>query len=110
MASIEVLSETPLSVVEMKEELDRIKKRDKELNFRAQKTEEYLQAFVESKKGLELKKKLIALEIPRLREQHICKIIDIMPITPADVKAVLQGYTVTLSTENIKKIVDTLHQ
>ncbi|HLC65606.1 MAG TPA: hypothetical protein VJI46_05800 [Candidatus Nanoarchaeia archaeon] len=103
---MEILSETPLALGEMKEEIDKIKKRDKELNFRAQKTDEYLQSFVEQKKRAELKKKLVALEIPRLREAHICKLVDIMPATLNDVKAVFQGQTLSLSNESLKKIVD----
>ena len=39
---MEILSETPVSAYQLKEELEKIKKRDKELNFRAAKTEEHL--------------------------------------------------------------------
>ena len=45
--AMQILSENPISMVELKEELEKTRKRDKELNFRATKTEEYLQKFVE---------------------------------------------------------------
>jgi DNA-directed RNA polymerase subunit F len=46
MARPEVIKETPITIVELKEEIEKIKKRDGELNFRATKTEEYLGLFV----------------------------------------------------------------
>jgi len=90
---LEIISETPIDVYKLKEELQKIKKRDKELNFRSQKTEEHLAS--------------AAAYISRLREQHIHKIIDVMPATVKDLKVVLQGYTISVSNENMKKIVDT---
>ena len=46
MGNIEIIGETPLSLVEMKERLENIKKRDNELEARALKTEEYLHRFL----------------------------------------------------------------
>jgi len=106
--AIEIVSEKPISISELKQELEKIKKRDKELNFRAVRTEEYLQHFVTSKDSAELAKKLEALKIPRLKETHIIKIIDIMPKTLDELKTILQGYTITVNNENLKKIVETV--
>ena len=52
--------------------------------------------------------KIGKMDIPRLKEQHIRKIIDIMPISIKDLKVVLQGYNVSISNENMKKIADTV--
>ncbi|MEM4264093.1 MAG: hypothetical protein QW666_04355 [Candidatus Woesearchaeota archaeon] len=103
-----ILNETPVSAAEIKEELKKIKDRDKELNFRAQKTEDYLNQMVQldAKKAKELKEKLEKLNIPRIKEQHIAKILDIMPTTDKDVTVVLQGYAITITKENAKKIAD----
>jgi DNA-directed RNA polymerase subunit F len=103
-----ILNETPISMSEVKSELSRIKKRDEELNFRSAKTEEYLNQFspLSSAKVEELKKKLEGLKIPRLKPEHIVKIIDILPGTLDDVKAFLQGQTITVTQENQKKIAD----
>lgn len=106
---LEILSETPINTYLLKEELSKIKKRDKELNFRAQKTEEHLEQAAIHKGAQELFDKITNLNISRLREQHIHKIIDILPTTVKDLKVILQGYTVSVSSDNMKKIVDTVN-
>lgn len=105
----QILSEKPINAYQLKEELAKIKKRDKELNFRAQKTEEHLALAAAHKNAQELFDKISKLDIPRLREQQIHKIIDIMPTTVKDLKIALQGYTVNISAENMKKIADTIN-
>ena len=106
----EILSETPISAYQLKEELAKIKKRDKELHFRAAKTEEHLEHIEIPKHADPLFEKINKLNIPRLKEQHIRKIIDIMPTTIKDLKVVMQGYTISLNNENMKKIVDTINK
>jgi DNA-directed RNA polymerase subunit F len=103
-----ILSEEPMSIAEVKESLKNIKEKDKELTFRANKTEEYVSQFtaLDSKKAAELIEKLTKLNVPRLKEQHIKKIADILPAKAKDVKAVLQGYTVTVKAEHLQKIAD----
>ena len=108
MAS-EIISETPITASQLKEELVKIKKRDKELNFRAAKTEEHLGYIGIPKDTEPLFEKISKLDISRLKEQHIRKIIDIMPATVKDLKVVLQGYTISVSNENMKKIVDAVN-
>ncbi|PIN69962.1 hypothetical protein COV94_02295 [Candidatus Woesearchaeota archaeon CG11_big_fil_rev_8_21_14_0_20_57_5] len=92
---------------EVKEVLQAVQKRDDELSFRGQKTYEYLGQFkvLGAKQAAELRKKLEALSIPRLREQHISKIMDLLPGTLNECKNVLQGYTLTVTQDNMKKIV-----
>jgi len=104
----QILSEAAIDAYQLKEELERIKKRDKELNFRAQKTEEHLVHSATHKHTPELFDKITKLNIPRLRDQQTHKIIDIMPMTIKDLKVVLQGYTINISNENMKKIVDAI--
>lgn len=106
-----IISETPMSLGELKEELDRIKKRDGELNFRANKTEEYLQQInIDVKKSKDIAKKIEELNVPRLRDVHIAKIVGIMPKKVEDLKVVLQGYPISVSNENLKKIVDIINK
>ncbi|MGM5482967.1 MAG: hypothetical protein ACQESF_05875 [Nanobdellota archaeon] len=103
----EIIEEKPIPMFELKSDLGKIKKRDDELNFRSQKTEEYLNVFVKlgPRKGKELVNEIKALEIPRLKEDHIFKIVDIMPTDVESLKLVLHGYTLSVSKENMKKIV-----
>lgn|SRR3989338_9533640 len=110
MADTQVISETPINIYILRKELERIKKRDSELNFRANKTEDYINQLASIKNADELFKKLMELNIPRLREQHMHKIIDIAPTTANELKVVLQGYTVSVGNESIKKIVDTINE
>ena len=110
MSKLEVFSENPITTAELGKELEKIKKRDKELSFRGAKVEEYIQNFaaVDEAKGKELFEKLNKLSIPRLKEMHIVKLIDLMPITADEVKMVLQGYTITVNQDNLKKIAKTI--
>lgn len=110
MTDVKILSEKPLDMVEIKQELEKIKKRDKELNFRANKTEEYVNQFITSKDSSELIAKITKLDITRLKEHYIKKIVDILPTTVNDLKLILQGYTITINNENMKKIVDTINK
>ena len=103
-----VISQVPVNASEVYAELKRIKERDKELGFRAQKTIDHLEGLgvLDSKKAKELFDKLMKLDIPRLRDVHFYKIIDVMPATAKDVKVALQQYNLTVSQENCKKIAD----
>lgn len=105
-----IISETPMNLAELKAQLESVKKRDKELNFRAQKTMEYLEQFVKlsAEKAAELKAKIEKLDIPRLKEQQIQKIVDLLPTNVNEVKLILQGYAVSVTNENIKKLADTV--
>jgi DNA-directed RNA polymerase subunit F len=105
-----ILNTTPINSTELFAEMKRIKDRDKELGFRAQKTIDYLESMniMDSKKGKELFDKLMKLEVPRLRELHFHKIVDLMPASAKDVKTMLQGYNMTVTAEACKKIADTV--
>jgi DNA-directed RNA polymerase subunit F len=106
MTKPEIISETPMNIVELRHEMEKIKKRDGELNFRAERTEDYVNHLVHltAAKGREMYEKLEKLNVPRLKDVHIHKIIDTMPANLETLKAVLQGYVVTVSAENLKKI------
>jgi len=108
MSTVEIISQEPLSLAELKKEIIKIKKRDEELNFRTGKTEEYLNHFskLDAKKSAELRKALEGLNIPRLKPEHLVKIIDILPNSESDVKLIFQGSTLTLTNDNAKKIAD----
>ncbi len=110
MTDVELTNETPISLVEMREDLMKLKKRDKELNFRANKTLEYLTKITKSnlKEVLELKDKLGKLDIGRLKEKYIIKIVDILPKDLDSLRAVFAGEGVTLKQEDLNKILETV--
>jgi DNA-directed RNA polymerase subunit F len=111
MPSIEIIEETPLTLVEMKERLAKVEKRDKELNFRATKTKEYLNTFTkneELKKSEELKNKIKELNIPRLKDRQIVKIVDIMPQDMDGLKIIFVGENITVKNEDLEKILQVI--
>jgi DNA-directed RNA polymerase subunit F len=103
----DIVEEKEVPMFEVKNEMAKIRKRDEEPNFRVQKVEEYVNAFVKlsHKEGTELVEKLRKLNVPRMGDKHIYKIVDILPTTVDDLKMILQGYNITINNDNQKKIV-----
>lgn len=111
MADLEVKEEKPLSLIEVKNIINDIKKRDKELNFRTNKISEYLDVFASKqdlKKTQELKQKIKNLDIPRLKDKHIAKIIDIAPKDLETLKVLFVGEDINLQQEDLERILATL--
>tara|TARA_Y100000310_G_C20661064_1_gene804839 strand:- start:376 stop:723 length:348 start_codon:yes stop_codon:yes gene_type:complete len=110
MHTKEIISETPLTMAEVKEDLSKIEK--DELNIRVNKTVEYLNQFAKLsyKDSKALVEKLTKLKVPRLKEEHICKIVDVLPISIEELKSALQAYTITINNENLKKIVNSVKE
>lgn len=107
-----IVSEQPMSIYDVQKQMSEIKKRDAELGFRSAKTDEYIQKFakLDEKKATELRKKLEDLNIPRMRPEYICKLIDILPGDAEDIKLVLSAYSVTVTNENVAKIADVIKE
>jgi DNA-directed RNA polymerase subunit F len=113
MSKPEILEKRPMALALVKEAMKKIRKRDNdELNFRAQRTEEYLNevSSMKPKDAAELVEKLVALEIPRLKPEVIHKLVDVLPKSEKHLKVVLQGYTLTVSPENQKKVMKVLEE
>ena len=108
MVKPEVIEQRPIGIAEVKDILGKIHKRDDELSFRAGKTEDHVNEMstLGIRKSKELIKKLEELEIPRLRPQHILKIVDTLPENAEQLKIILSGYNVTVVKDNLKKISD----
>ena len=106
MAEINVVYEVPITMLDMKKKLEEIEKRDKELNFRAKRVKEYLDMFVgkEHKKQEELKKKIMELNISRLKERHITKILDVIPKDIDSLKILFSGENITIKQEDLENI------
>ena len=104
MTKVEILNSEPLTLAETKSILEKIKERDTEFGFRAGKTYDYLASInpYDEKTAQEMKKKIAELNIPRLKLEHIAKIIDIKPESVEELKVILQGVTIT--NDNLKKI------
>ncbi len=106
MVKPELLEEVSITIVEAKAELDKVQARDTELNFRAGKCMEYFNDFgtLSVDQVLELKKKIQGAGISRLKEEHINKIIDMLPKTADEVKVIFQGNNLSLSKKDLTEI------
>ena len=108
MASPQFIEEKPLALADVKTTLQAIEKRDEELNYLSNKAKEYLDYFVKLPldKKEELYKKLEDLNLTRLKEEHLCKIVDFLPKTIDELKAILQSYPLSLSKKDQEAIVN----
>ncbi len=107
MNKSEILEEEPVSMKSTLKELKMIEKRDKELTFRGEKTYNYLKSFkFPSDKDMnEMYNEIEKLNIARLKPMHINKILDIMPKNIEDLKIVMKGYSLTIDSEGMEKII-----
>lgn len=115
MANPQFVEEEPVTLAETKSILKKISKRDaEEASYRTNKTNEYLENFTEviliDKKRVELSKKLTDLKLTRLRNEHITKIIDFLPTTVDDLKAVLQAYPLSMPNKDHDAIIKVVQE
>lgn len=110
MANPHFMAEKPLSLADLQELLQQIEKRDQQLNFLSMKAREYLTAFVQTspQRRQALARKLAELQLTRLKEEHIAKIVDFLPSTAQELKVVLQSYPLTLPKKDQESIVQTV--
>ena len=105
--NLKIIESTPIGLSDVKGELAKIKKRYPEASSRFLRVEEYINSFVNLSRSDydSLLKELHALDIPRLKDSHIIKIADLIPSSVGELKVILQGYALTVSVDNMKKIV-----
>lgn len=110
MSHPEVISETAVDMYEVKQALKAVEKETEELGFRSQKTMEYLNevAKLSLKDAKELRDGIAALEIPRLKEDHIAKIVDVLPVDLNDLKQLVSSFNITVKDDSLKQIVELL--
>lgn len=109
MGDITLLSETPIPLSEVKNIIETNKKENKkDLNFRENKVIEYTNIFckIKPKESTQLKEEISNLNIARLKERHIIKIIDMLPEDVEALKSVFAGEELTLKTEDLNKIIE----
>jgi DNA-directed RNA polymerase subunit F len=110
MPEIKIVEEKPISMAELKEELKEIKKRDTELSFRTAKVSEQVDLLkvVKPKDAEEMFEKIQKLNVPRLKDVHIYKIIDLLPQNIVELKNIVQSYSLTVTNENLEKVLGIL--
>lgn len=110
MPRIEIKSENPITLAEVKARLEDVKKRDKELTPRATKTQEYANEFakLKEKEAIALKEKIMALNIPRLKPRQVTKLVDLHPKEADSIRMILTGDNITLKSEDTEKLLEVL--
>jgi len=103
---MEILNEKPITLSEMEVHVQEMKKRDKELNFRAKKVEEYLKVVPKVKESKAFMEELQGADISRLKDKHVALIVNIAPKDIDSLRAVLAGENITLKEEDLKKILE----
>ncbi len=105
---MEVVKESATNTSRVKAMLSATKAEEGELNYRAQKTLDAMEqcAVIDKASAEKLAKKIEELAVPRLKELHVHKIIDVLPTSAKDVKTLLQSYSLTITNENLQKIAD----
>lgn len=104
-----ILEESTVPLYVVKEALEKNREAG-DLNFRANKTLEYLQQvpIIKKKDGERMFKELQEIQISRMKDAILYKIIDIRPETMEELKGVLSAYTLTVTKENLDKIFEVI--
>ena len=107
MVKPQLVQEYPLTLAEVKAELDKVKARDSQLSFRAGKCEEYINDFatISPHKAAGLRKKIEELQVTRLKTEHIIPIVDMLPQTVDDVKVIFSGSSIGITKKEMEQIV-----
>ncbi len=100
---MKIENKTPISLAEVAELLGNPKEEEPK---KIQQLRNYLHKFVKlnAEEARKLKQELVGLGMIKLKEQHIVKIIDILPQDAEDVRKIFVGSDVSLSQEEIEKI------
>ncbi len=105
-----ITNQEPLSLAETKKLLEKL---GSDVDSpRIKKTLEYLKKFSKRKaeKVNGVVKKLSDAGISKLKQQHIVKIVDIMPETPSDLRSIFFGEDVNLDSNETEKILQIIKE
>ncbi len=83
---------------------------EKELDFRMQKTLDYLNEFtkLDEKQAKELIEKINSLGFVRLTPNMVVKIVDLLPRSEGELKAVLSQFSITLTKDQLKSLLNVI--
>ena len=109
MVNYQINSEETVSNSEVYKLLEE-KSRSGELTYREEKILEHMKNFskIKFEDFKKAKEELISLEIPRLDDENINKILDIMPKNGTEIRAIVGNSGTVIVDENINKILEVL--
>ncbi len=102
ISDFDIVEEKYVSLPEVKEILEPIE----EKTIEQKKALRHAKAFskLKKEKAMELKKELEGLEMRKLKEHHVAKIIDILPKDMEDLKLILEDSVTSFTAEELQKI------
>jgi len=102
----DVVERKPVPIALVKDMLAKVKEKNHEQKI----TFEYVSKFAKLNKedAEKLMEELRSANIPRVKERHIVKLVDLMPKTADEVKVIFAKEEVALSKEDVQKILDIL--
>ena len=103
---LKIIKKQPLLLNEVEEHVGKLKN----MSAVQQKVFESIKKFskINKDEAHRLFEELKALEIPRVEENQFIQIVNLAPKTESELKSVFAGSKTTVSSENIKKILETL--
>ncbi len=106
---MKIISKRPVCLGEVKEILG---KKEKEENKRIEAIREYLNNFLKitPENATKLKEEIKNLNIIKIDEEHIVKIVDIMPSDADDVRKIFFGTPIILTQDEIQKILEVVNK
>ena len=110
MSNYEILSKKGISNLEVQNLIKEKTKEVEELTYREEKTKDFLKKAVKLNKTNyeKAKKEVEALEIPRLEEEQIIKILDNLPKNGTELRAIVSHSGTVIVDENLEKILGVL--
>ena len=109
MSNYERVGKEPIANIEVLSELNK-KSKEGELTYREEKTRDYLTKNTKLKISdfKKAKDELLTLEIARLEEEQIVKILEIVPKNGTELRAIVSHSGTVLVDENVDKILSVL--
>ncbi len=110
MSNYEILSKEPISNTQVKSIISKKAKETEELTYREKKTKDYLKTYTKLKLSdfKKAREELLTLEIRRIEEKHIIKILDIMPKNGTELRAIVSHSGMVFVDESVEKILEVL--
>lgn len=107
MANYEIINQKPIHSSKVQEEITS-RTQDRDLTYREEKTQEYLKDFnkLSRKEFEEAYNELLSLEIPRVEEFQLIKILEIMPKNGTELRAIISHGGVVVVDETVTQILN----
>lgn len=107
MVNPQFVESKPVTLTEVKAALDAMIKRDTDLAYRSNKVKDFLESFIPElsvAKKEQLFAKLQELNITRIKEEQLVKIVDFLPKSADELRVILQAYPLSLAKKDQESI------